>query len=192
MSLIPDVPMWLKSLRLHKYSFLFAHITFDEMMELNEESLEAQGVTKGARHKIVLSIAKLRDRVPHLKQIFEELTSDKESIRNALNEVKWVLTTPIMPNPLGNEDANTTPACITNNENTGPGNNGGGHVGPIGSNRYAEDKGGNGDGGNNEWQAVNHRNRDSDVNLPAWIVRVIGKGKHPDYIQYEFIIVFIM
>jgi len=50
-SLIPDVPSWLKSLRLHKYAYLFAYLSFEEMLDLNEEKLELQGVTKGARHK---------------------------------------------------------------------------------------------------------------------------------------------
>lgn len=149
-------------------------------MEMTEESLEAQGVTKGARHKIVLSIAKLKDRVPHLKQIYEELTSDKESIRNALNEVKWVLTTPIMPTASENEDPSGTPSCISKNEGSGNGN-GNSSVGPIGSHRFGEEKIGNPDSASNEWQAVNHHNRDSDMNLATWIVRVIGKGISSEY-----------
>lgn len=38
----PDVPAWLKSLRLHKYAALFSTMTYDEMMSLTEEQLEAQ------------------------------------------------------------------------------------------------------------------------------------------------------
>ena len=38
----PDVPSWLKSLRLHKYAALFSTMTYDEMMSLTEEQLEAQ------------------------------------------------------------------------------------------------------------------------------------------------------
>lgn len=34
--------MWLKSLRLHKYASLFSTMTYDEMMSLTEEQLEAQ------------------------------------------------------------------------------------------------------------------------------------------------------
>lgn len=37
-----DVPTWLKSLRLHKYAALFSTMTYDEMMSLTEEQLEAQ------------------------------------------------------------------------------------------------------------------------------------------------------
>ena len=34
-----DVQVWLKSLRLHKYSELFMGMTYDEMMELTAEKL---------------------------------------------------------------------------------------------------------------------------------------------------------
>ena len=40
--MILDVSVWLKSLRLHKYSHLFQQITYDEMMNLTEEWLEGQ------------------------------------------------------------------------------------------------------------------------------------------------------
>ena len=34
------MPVWLKSLRLHKYQELFAQMSFDDMMTLTEEELE--------------------------------------------------------------------------------------------------------------------------------------------------------
>lgn len=40
--LAPDVPAWLKSLRLHKYAALFSQMTYEEMMALTECQLEAQ------------------------------------------------------------------------------------------------------------------------------------------------------
>ncbi|XP_013910238.1 PREDICTED: protein Smaug homolog 1 [Thamnophis sirtalis] len=69
-----DVPAWLKSLRLHKYAALFSQMTYDEMMSLTECHLEAQNVTKGARHKIVISIQKLKERQNLLKSL-ERVTS---------------------------------------------------------------------------------------------------------------------
>ena len=39
---LKDVPAWLKSLRLHKYASLFSTMTYDEMLSLTEEQLEAQ------------------------------------------------------------------------------------------------------------------------------------------------------
>lgn len=65
----PDVGTWLKALRLHKYIWLFAQLSYDEMLALTEEKLEALGVTKGARHKIILSIKKLKDRYNTLCQL---------------------------------------------------------------------------------------------------------------------------
>lgn len=37
-----DVPAWLKSLRLHKYAGLFSTMTYEEMLSLTEQQLEAQ------------------------------------------------------------------------------------------------------------------------------------------------------
>ncbi|XP_017695078.1 PREDICTED: protein Smaug homolog 2 [Lepidothrix coronata] len=64
-----DVPSWLKSLRLHKYAALFAQMSYEEMMTLTEHHLESQNVTKGARHKIALSIQKLRERQSVLRAL---------------------------------------------------------------------------------------------------------------------------
>ena len=68
-SVLADVPSWLKGLRLHKYAHLFSLLTYDEMLALTEEQLELQGVTKGARHKIALSILRLRERPTLLAQL---------------------------------------------------------------------------------------------------------------------------
>ena len=68
-SSVSDVGIWLKSLRLHKYSPLLCNLTYEELLALDESALESQGVTKGARHKIVLSISKLKERHKQLVQI---------------------------------------------------------------------------------------------------------------------------
>ena len=46
-----DVPGWLKSLRLHKYQYLFATLSYEEMLELDEDKLEENNVTKGIQKK---------------------------------------------------------------------------------------------------------------------------------------------
>ncbi|XP_046437497.1 protein Smaug homolog 1-like isoform X1 [Daphnia pulex] len=91
-----DVPSWLKGLRLHKYAHLFSLLTYDEMLALTEEQLELQGVTKGARHKIALSILRLRERPTLLAQLEKEVV-DTGSLHNALSELKNLLSTPIKP-----------------------------------------------------------------------------------------------
>ncbi|XP_029474860.1 protein Smaug homolog 2 isoform X2 [Rhinatrema bivittatum] len=89
-----DVPTWLKSLRLHKYAALFSQMSYEEMMTLTEHHLESQNVTKGARHKIALSIQKLRDRQSVLKSLEKDIL-EGGNLRNALQELQQVIITPI-------------------------------------------------------------------------------------------------
>ncbi|XP_070578983.1 protein Smaug homolog 1-like [Ptychodera flava] len=92
-----DVPAWLKSLRLHKYSALFQQMTYEEMMTLTEEKLEARNVTKGARNKIILSIRKLTERQQTLRDLEKEIMecTSPSTLRHALNELKSILMTPL-------------------------------------------------------------------------------------------------
>ncbi|MED6255414.1 Protein Smaug 2 [Ataeniobius toweri] len=89
-----DVPAWLKSLRLHKYASLFSQMTYQEMMILTEQHLESQNVTKGARHKIALSIQKLRERQSVLKSLEKDIL-EGGNLRNALQELQQIIITPI-------------------------------------------------------------------------------------------------
>lgn len=63
-----DVPAYLKSLRLHKYTNIFASIpTLSHFIALTEKQLEDLGVAaKGARKKFVQSLQKLQDRPQQL------------------------------------------------------------------------------------------------------------------------------
>nr|XP_056706891.1 protein Smaug homolog 1 isoform X2 [Euleptes europaea] len=89
-----NVPAWLKSLRLHKYAALFSQMTYDEMMGLTECQLEAQNVTKGARHKIVISIQKLKERQNLLKSLERDIL-EGGSLRVPLQELHQMILTPI-------------------------------------------------------------------------------------------------
>ncbi|XP_046719405.1 protein Smaug homolog 2 isoform X1 [Silurus meridionalis] len=89
-----DVPTWLKSLRLHKYASLFSQMSYEEMMVLTEQHLESQNVTKGARHKIALSIQKLRERQSVLKSLEKDIL-EGGNVRNALQELQQIVITPI-------------------------------------------------------------------------------------------------
>ncbi|XP_018432449.1 PREDICTED: protein Smaug homolog 2 isoform X2 [Nanorana parkeri] len=89
-----DVPTWLKSLRLHKYASLFSQMTYEEMMTLTEQHLESQNVTKGARHKIALSIQKLRERQSVLRALEKDIL-EGGNVRNALQELQQIIITPI-------------------------------------------------------------------------------------------------
>ncbi|XP_077180144.1 protein Smaug homolog 1 isoform X2 [Paroedura picta] len=89
-----NVPAWLKSLRLHKYAALFSQMTYDEMMALTECQLEAQNVTKGARHKIVISIQKLKERQNLLKSLERDIL-EGSNLRVPLQELHQMIVTPI-------------------------------------------------------------------------------------------------
>ncbi|KAM9318207.1 protein Smaug homolog 2 [Pholidichthys leucotaenia] len=108
-----DVPAWLKSLRLHKYASLFSQMTYEEMMILTEQHLESQNVTKGARHKIALSIQKLRERQTVLKSLEKDIL-EGGNLRNALQELQQIIITPIKaysppsPSQPGSDTTTTT------------------------------------------------------------------------------------
>jgi PHAT/SAM domain (Sterile alpha motif) len=99
------IGVWLKSLRLHKYFWLFSNMSYEQMMEMTEEYLESLGVTKGARHKLVLCIQKLSERVPLLKQIEKELIDGSRPLKNGLDELTNIILTPMKPiNSVPNDD----------------------------------------------------------------------------------------
>lgn len=90
-----NITVWLKSLRLHKYQWLFTNTTYEQMLEMTEEYLENLGVTKGARHKLVLCIQKLPDRVTFLKQLEMELTEGTRPLKSTLDELTNIVMTPM-------------------------------------------------------------------------------------------------
>ena len=99
------IGIWLKSLRLHKYFWLFSNMSYEQMMEMTEEYLENLGVTKGARHKLVICIQKLADRVPLLKQIEKELIEGSRPLRSGLDELANIILTPMKAiNTVPNDD----------------------------------------------------------------------------------------
>lgn len=104
-----DVPTWLKSLRLHKYAALFSTMTYDEMMSLTEEQLEAQKVTKGARHKIVISIQKLKERQNLLRSLEKDVI-EGGNLRGPLQELHQMILTPIRPFSGAEERQEKSPA----------------------------------------------------------------------------------
>jgi hypothetical protein len=53
-SLLQDIPSWLRSLRLHKYTDNLKDMNWTELVELDEDALEARGVNAlGARRKML-------------------------------------------------------------------------------------------------------------------------------------------
>lgn len=89
-----SIMSWLKSLRLHKYSWVFNNLTYEQMLRLDDDMLETIGITKGARHKILLSIAKLKDRSTMLTELETEVMNGAD-LNAALKKVKSVLQSPL-------------------------------------------------------------------------------------------------
>lgn len=80
------------------------------MLQLTEEQLAEQGMTKGARHKLALSIAKLQQRYTTLVNLEKDLlqpTRDNTQptsfsqgptvLVNTIDELKTILATPMKP-----------------------------------------------------------------------------------------------
>lgn len=91
-----DVPIWLKSLRLHKYAHIFSDMTYEEMLNLNEDYLEKNDVTKGARKKIIICIQKIKERRKTLGQLEKEVLQ-LGRLHHVLAELKAILMSPIRP-----------------------------------------------------------------------------------------------
>lgn len=88
------ISFWLKSLRLHKYSWVFHNLTCEQMLNLTEERLQEMGITKGARHKLLLSINKLKERSSMMTELETEVMNGGDLL-NALKKLKSVLQSPL-------------------------------------------------------------------------------------------------
>lgn len=93
------IDKWLKSLRLHKYTHLFQSLTYDQMLNLEEQYLIERQVTKGARNKMLVSVKKLNLREERLINLVDDLNQDNISMKEALTVLKDMLITPIPPPP---------------------------------------------------------------------------------------------
>uniref|UniRef100_A0A8C6NL85 Protein Smaug homolog 1 n=1 Tax=Nothobranchius furzeri TaxID=105023 RepID=A0A8C6NL85_NOTFU len=115
-----NVPAWLKGLRLHKYAPLFSTMAYDEMMSLTEEQLEAQKVTKGARHKIVISIQKLKDRQNLLRSLEKDVL-EGSNLRSPLQELHQMIMSPIKAFSGGDESSLQRPLLGPESKSSAPG-----------------------------------------------------------------------
>ena len=77
-----EIREWLKSLRLHKYTKMLLEISYEELLQLSDETLEKKNVTMGARGKILKYISHIRDRPNTLKQCARDLTVSQSKNKN--------------------------------------------------------------------------------------------------------------
>lgn len=62
-ALLADIPAWLKTLRLHKYTENLQHLKWEDMVQLDDAELANLGVsTLGARNKLLKSFAYVKER----------------------------------------------------------------------------------------------------------------------------------
>ncbi|XP_032368004.1 protein Smaug homolog 1 isoform X6 [Etheostoma spectabile] len=148
-----NVPAWLKSLRLHKYAALFATMTYDEMMSLTEEQLEK--VTKGARHKIVISILKLKERQNLLRSLEKDVL-EGSNLRAPLQELHQMIMTPIKAFIGGEEASLQRPLLSPEGKSAAPGS----HLTGVG-------------GGGGEAESGTSVIAEGDI--PGQFTRVMGK-----------------
>jgi hypothetical protein len=101
-------------------------MSYEDMLLLTEDQLAEQGVTKGARHKLALSIAKLQQRYNALQTLENSLqTTDEDGntqsillaqnhslVMNILDELKTILATPMKPSQ--ENDPQDIPAQFAN------------------------------------------------------------------------------
>ncbi|EEB07986.2 RNA hairpin binding protein [Schizosaccharomyces japonicus yFS275] len=72
MELPQDIPSWLRSLRLHKYTDNLKDVSWQELIELTDEDLQRKGISAlGARRKLLKSFQ-------HIATILENMNSEKQ------------------------------------------------------------------------------------------------------------------
>lgn len=92
-----NVPQWLKSLRLHKYNWIFENITYERMLSITEDYLARMNITKGARDKLLMCIAKLNERSAMLCQMMDDLRLHRVPMGQVLDELAKIVVTPMKP-----------------------------------------------------------------------------------------------
>lgn len=91
------VPKWLHKLRLHKYTWIFAGLTYEELFEVSMEKLLSLGVTQGGANKLLRNIQELHDRAQKLKDLEQGLTENKISLTTALEVMQVMVVSPMRP-----------------------------------------------------------------------------------------------
>lgn len=92
-----NIRKWLKSLRLHKYGWVFDCVSYETMFSFDEEHLERLGITQGARTKLANCIAKLTTRYETMKQIELILSQNEMYVPEAIHEMESMVCSPMKP-----------------------------------------------------------------------------------------------
>ena len=74
---VSGLKVYLKKLRLHKYCATFLKYTYEEFINLDDEILKRDGVTLGARGKIMKSLEKIHRRPERLRELLKTIEVSK-------------------------------------------------------------------------------------------------------------------
>lgn len=92
-----NIPQWLKSLRLHKYNWVFTNLTYESMLTITDDYLLRLNITKGARDKLLMCIGKLKERFGMLCQMEDDIRMHRVPLANVLDELLKLVVTPMKP-----------------------------------------------------------------------------------------------
>lgn len=92
-----NIPTWLKSLRLHKYTWVFEDVSYERMFSFSEEYFESKDITQGARHKLAICIEKLKLRSEVMQQIELKLAQNRMYVPEAIFEMESIVLSPMKP-----------------------------------------------------------------------------------------------
>ncbi len=92
-----NIKAWLKSLRLHKYTWVFDNVSYEKMFTFTEDYLKSLSITQGASHKLAICIEKLSTRAEVLKQVELNLTQNRMFVPEAIHEMESMVVSPMKP-----------------------------------------------------------------------------------------------
>lgn len=98
-----NIRKWLKSLRLHKYYWVFEGVDYEKMFTFTEDYLKGLQITQGASHKLAICIEKLNTRCDVLKQIELNLSQNPTYMAEAMYEMESMVLSPMKPMRLNSD-----------------------------------------------------------------------------------------
>lgn len=92
-----NIRKWLKSLRLHKYTWVFDNVSYEKMCTFTEDYLKSLNITQGASHKLAICIEKLHTRAESMKLVEMKLLQNRMFVPEAIYEMESMVLSPMKP-----------------------------------------------------------------------------------------------
>eukprot|EP00095_Tigriopus_kingsejongensis_P005815 maker-scaffold716_size107355-snap-gene-0.28 protein:Tk05815 transcript:maker-scaffold716_size107355-snap-gene-0.28-mRNA-1 annotation:"protein smaug homolog 2" len=99
-----ELHLWLKSLRLHKYTTFLLEFTYEELLGMTSEQLPKDRVTEGAKGKILKEIKLINERPATVRKVLTVLEEifkldDLARLEKILPEIEKIVLMPLKPLP---------------------------------------------------------------------------------------------